>query len=77
MNTQAQWHFVGSVPENYDRHLVPSIFGPWANDLVEVSALQLGERVLDIACGTGIVARIAARKLENNGSVGSSREFSR
>jgi ubiquinone/menaquinone biosynthesis C-methylase UbiE len=53
--------FVGSVPENYDRYLIPSIFGPWPEDLVEMAALRPGERVLDIACGIGIVARTAAR----------------
>jgi ubiquinone/menaquinone biosynthesis C-methylase UbiE len=66
---QERWHFLGSVPENYERYLVPRIFAPWAEDLVEAAALRAGERVLDIACGTGIVARIAARRLGNRGSV--------
>ena len=69
MNTQLHWHFVGAGPENYERYLVPSIFGPWAHDLVEMAALRPSERVLDIACGTGIVARTAARKLDSGGSV--------
>ena len=68
-NMQSPWHFLGSVPENYERYLVPRIFAPWAEDLVETAALRTGERVLDIACGTGIVARIAARRLGNRGSV--------
>ena len=66
---QSPWHFLGSVPENYERYLVPQIFAPWAEDLVETAALRTGERVLDIGCGTGIVARIAARRLGNRGSV--------
>jgi SAM-dependent methyltransferase len=70
MSTSPQWQFVGNVPENYERHLVPSIFAPWAHDLIEAAALQPGERVLDIACGTGIVARTAARTLGNAGVVG-------
>jgi ubiquinone/menaquinone biosynthesis C-methylase UbiE len=69
MNSPPQWQFVGSVPENYERYLVPSIFASWAEDLVEMAALRPGARVLDIACGTGIVARIAARKLGGSGSV--------
>src|SRR5262249_40129512 len=69
MSPHLEWHFVGSVPENYERHLVPSIFGPWASDLVEVAGIRLGERVLDIACGTGVVARTAARRVGSGGTV--------
>ena len=69
MDPQRQWQFAGSVPENYERYLVPALFKPWAEDLVEMAALRSGDRVLDIACGTGIVARIAARRLGGNGSV--------
>jgi ubiquinone/menaquinone biosynthesis C-methylase UbiE len=69
MTAQRQWQFAGSVPENYERYLVPALFKPWAEDLVEMAALRPGNRVLDIACGTGIVARIAARRLGGNGSV--------
>jgi ubiquinone/menaquinone biosynthesis C-methylase UbiE len=69
MSASSQWRFVGNVPENYERYLVPSIFAPWALDLVEVAALRPGERVLDIACGTGIVARTAARRLSDGASV--------
>jgi putative ABC transport system substrate-binding protein len=69
MSTQGQWQFVGSVPENYERYLVPSIFDPWASDLVEVAAPQPGERVVDIACGTGIVARTAAQRVGSGGRV--------
>ena len=67
MSAQPEWQFVGSVPENYERYLVPSIFGPWAKDLVEIAQLQAGERVLDVACGTGIVARTAALILGSGG----------
>src|SRR5215831_9373040 len=69
MSPAPQWHFVGSVPENFERYLVPTIFGPWALDLVEVARARPGERVLDIACGTGIVARTAARRVGRGGTV--------
>lgn len=46
--------------ETYEGYMVPVLFEPWAQRLVQVIDLQPGERVLDVACGTGIVARVAA-----------------
>src|SRR5262245_2079371 len=69
MSPDPQWQFVGSVPENYERYLVPTIFGPWAVDLIEAAGVRIGERVLDIACGTGIAARTAARRVGSGGTV--------
>jgi ubiquinone/menaquinone biosynthesis C-methylase UbiE len=59
----------GSVPENYERYFVPAIGAPLAHDLVEIAALRPGERVLDVACGTGVVARLAAQRVGTGGSV--------
>ena len=49
--------FQGAIPENYDRYLGPVIFEPWAKDLASRFAGRKYERVLEIACGTGIVTR--------------------
>jgi ubiquinone/menaquinone biosynthesis C-methylase UbiE len=49
--------FEGAIPENYDRYLGPVIFEPWAEDLVLRLAGKKYERILEIACGTGIVTR--------------------
>lgn len=59
----------GSAPENYERYFVPAIGGPFATDLIEAAALRPGERVLDVACGTGIVARRAAERVGPTGAV--------
>lgn len=56
-------------PENYERFFVPAIGAPLAHDLVRFAALRTGERVLDVACGTGVVARLAAEKVGRNGTV--------
>jgi ubiquinone/menaquinone biosynthesis C-methylase UbiE len=66
---QTQWQVTGSAPENYQRYLVPAIFGPFATDLLELSAMQPGERVLDVACGPGVVARLAAAVVGATGRV--------
>lgn len=57
------------APENYERYFVPVIGRPLAEDLVGLAGLQSGERVLDVACGTGIVARLAAKKVGSGGYV--------
>ena len=59
----------GSPPENYERYFVPAIGEPLARDLIERAALRPGERVLDVACGTGIVARLAAEQVGVTGTV--------
>jgi ubiquinone/menaquinone biosynthesis C-methylase UbiE len=69
MAQQGQWQVAGSAPEVYERELVPAVFGPWAPVLLDLAELKPGERVVDIACGTGIVARIAATKVGPTGVV--------
>lgn len=61
MSQQAEWHRTGFAAEIYERDLVPTIFGPWAVELLTRADPHLGERVLDVACGTGAVTRLAAR----------------
>jgi len=48
---------------------VPASFEPWAQLLVDAAGVRPGDRVLDVACGTGIVARIAADRVGAMGSV--------
>jgi ubiquinone/menaquinone biosynthesis C-methylase UbiE len=50
-------HFIGSIPEYYDRHLGPVLFEPPALDLASRLDAGPGERVLELACGTGVVTR--------------------
>ena len=58
--------FAGSIPEIYDKYLVPLIFEPYALDLTQrLAALPL-TNVLEIACGTGVVTRRLAMLLPHD-----------
>lgn len=58
-----------SFPETYEQVLVGPLFAPWVEPLLEDVELGPGDRVLDIACGTGIVARLAKERLGPSGRV--------
>lgn len=53
----------------YERDMVPAIFALWAADLVERAAPAAGARVLDVACGTGVVARLLPPRVGPTGQV--------
>ena len=55
--------------EIFERFMVPEIFAPWAEILLELAAPQPGERVLDLACGTGVAARMATSMFQPGGEV--------
>ncbi|ESX03317.1 SAM-dependent methyltransferase PhcB [Mesorhizobium sp. LSJC268A00] len=55
--------FAGSIPENYDRYMVPLIFEPFAADLARRAASLSPGAVLEVAAGTGVVTRALAPKL--------------
>jgi ubiquinone/menaquinone biosynthesis C-methylase UbiE len=61
------WGPAGSYPQTYEALAVPAFFRPFAEDLVDRAALASGERVLDVACGTGVVARAAAARVPELG----------
>jgi ubiquinone/menaquinone biosynthesis C-methylase UbiE len=55
--------FAGSIPENYDRHMVPLIFEPFAADLAQRAASLSPGAVLETAAGSGVVTRALAPRL--------------
>jgi len=44
--------------EIYEQCLVPTMFEPFAKDLIQLCNVQPSDRILDVACGTGIVSRL-------------------
>ena len=61
--------FAGSIPQVYDRYLVPLIFEPYAADLAHRAVRRHPSRVLETAAGTGVVTRQLAKTLSPGVSI--------
>ncbi len=69
MSASNQYSLTGNVPEMYERNMVPAVFEPFAKGLLAFADLREGQHILDVACGTGIVSRLAWPKVAPSGSV--------
>ena len=69
MAKNGQWQLSAEAAELYERYVARYILGPWAPLLVDIAHVGVGERVLDVACGTGVVARTAAERVGAAGRV--------
>lgn len=66
INHESDAVFTGSVPEIYERYLVPLIFERYAEDLAERTAGLSATSVLEVAAGTGVVTRALASGLDRS-----------
>lgn len=57
------------APESYEAFMVRYRFRPWAGELLDRVEVFPGIRMLDVACGTGIVARTAGSRLGSDGKI--------
>src|SRR5215469_16859805 len=60
--------FAGSIPESYDRHMVPLIFEPYAADIARRAASFSPGAILETAAGSGVVTRALAPRLPQGAS---------
>ena len=55
--------------EAYEERFVPALFRQWVEPVLQAAAVGRGDRILDVACGTGVVARAAAERIGPEGTV--------
>ncbi len=58
-----------AAAEGYEALLVPALFDQWPGRLLDAVRVRPGDRVLDVACGTGVLAREAAHRVGQGGAV--------
>jgi len=69
MSISNDWQVPGSGPEIYETVFVPAMMGQWASRVIAFANPQPGERILDVACGTGALTRVVAQSVGPNGRV--------
>lgn len=67
--SEQSYALTADAAEFYESVFVPALFAEWAEQLVAAAGVSAGASVLDVACGTGAVARAAAERVSPGGSV--------
>jgi ubiquinone/menaquinone biosynthesis C-methylase UbiE len=68
-STHETFQISPEAAEIYESTFVPALFAEWAPRLIELAGVAPGQAVLDVACGTGIVARTVADRQRGEGRV--------
>jgi len=60
---------MNDAERGYETQMVPALFRPWAMRLIDAADVRAGQHMLDVGCGTGIVARSVAQRLGANATI--------
>ena len=69
MSSHERGQVITSAAKIYEEFFVPALFAEWPTYVLKAANVQTGDRVLDVGCGTGVLAREAARQVGPEGSV--------
>lgn len=69
MNTADTYRLSTKAAEGYERQKVPSLFGPMARATLDAVPLPEGAQIVDVACGTGIISKVASERLAGTGRI--------
>jgi SAM-dependent methyltransferase len=69
MSESERWQVSTDAAEVYESCFVPAIFGAWAGPVADAAGIRSGDRVLDVGCGTGVLAREALGRVGQDGQI--------
>lgn len=69
MADRESWQLSGNAAEIYEEYFAPAIFAGWAPRVADAAGISAGDRVLDVACGTGVVTRECVTRAGSAGKV--------
>jgi len=69
ISEQEAWQLSNDAAIAYERDFVPAVFAQWPPILAKIAGIGPGDRVLDVGCGTGVLAREASARVAPAGKV--------
>jgi len=69
MSETEAWQVSDDAAVIYEQQFVPALFGSWPPSVADAAGIGPGDKVLDVACGTGVLAREASKRVGTEGSV--------